>query len=91
MATYLPELTGFLNDEKFNAGDFIEFDRKEGTIALRIENEEACDFLLFGGEHYQEPIVVEGPFIMNSRLEIATAYKDFHNGDYGKIDYTRQQ
>ena len=91
VAAYLPELTGFLNDEKFNAGDFIEFDRKEGTVTLRNENEEACDFLLFGGEHYQEPIVAEGPFIMNSRLEIAPAYKDFHNGDYGKIDYNRQQ
>jgi redox-sensitive bicupin YhaK (pirin superfamily) len=89
VAVYLPERPAFLNDEKFNAGDFIEFDREEGTIELRNENQDACDFLIFGGEHYQEPIVAEGPFIMNSHLEIANAYKDFYNGNYGKIDYVK--
>lgn len=91
VAVYLPQLPAILNDEKFNAGDFIEFDRTAGTIELRNENQEACDVLLFGGAHYPEPIVAEGPFIMNSKLEIATAYKDFYNGDYGKIDYDKQR
>ena len=92
VAAYLPELPAFLNDEKFNDGDFIEFDRQEGTIELRNENHhEACDILLFGGETYKEPIVAEGPFVMNSKLEIANAYRDFYNGDYGKIDYDKHR
>jgi len=45
------------------------------------------DILLFGGEAYTEPIVAEGPFVMNSLLEVADAYKDFHSGKYGKISY----
>lgn len=89
VAAYLPVLPALLNDEKFNAGDFIEFDRQGRTITLRNENQEGCEFLLFGGEHYQEPIFAEGPFIMNSQLEIANAYKEFYNGDYGKINYDK--
>ena len=84
-------MPAFLNDERFHSGDFIEFDRIAGTLELRHENQEACDFLLFGGAHYQEPIFAEGPFIMNSALEIANAYKDFYNGDYGKIDYDKHK
>lgn len=91
VAAYLPELPAFLNDEKFNAGDFIEFDRDGGTIELRNEHQEVCDFLLFGGEPYLEPIVAQGPFIMNSQLEIADAYKDFNKGAYGKIDYEKHR
>lgn len=91
VAAYLPELPGFINDERFNAGDFVEFDRIAGTLELRNENGNACDFLLFGGEHYAEPIAAEGPFVMNSKIEIANAYRDYYNGDYGKIDYEKQR
>jgi redox-sensitive bicupin YhaK (pirin superfamily) len=44
---------------------------------------------LFGGETYREAIVAEGPFVMNSKLEIANAYKDYSNGLYGKIEYDK--
>jgi redox-sensitive bicupin YhaK (pirin superfamily) len=91
VAAFLPVLPAILNDEYFGPGDFIEFDRKAGIIELRNENNEACDFILFGGERYKEPIVAEGPFVMNSELEIANAYRDFYNGKYGKIDYERQR
>ncbi|ETZ23021.1 hypothetical protein [Pedobacter sp. V48] len=49
VAIYLPEQPAIINDEKFNAGDFIEYDRNAGTIELNNENQEACDFILFGG------------------------------------------
>jgi redox-sensitive bicupin YhaK (pirin superfamily) len=91
VAAYLPELPGTINDETFNAGDFVEFDRKKGTIELKNKNMKACDFLLFGGASYQEPIFAEGPFVMNSKLDIANAYRDYYNGDYGKIDYEKQR
>lgn len=90
-AAYLPEMPAILNDERFNAGDFIEFDRKEGTIELRNENPKAIDVLLFGGGPYQEPIFAEGPFVMNSKLDTAIAYRDYYNGEYGKIDYEKQR
>ncbi len=91
VAAYLPVLPATINGEKFNGGDFIEFDRNAGTLELINENQEACDFLLFGGESYREPIFAEGPFVMNSTLDIANAYKDYSNGEYGKIDYDLQR
>lgn len=91
VAAFLPVLSASINDEHFNAGDFAEFDRESGSLELRNENAEACDILLFGGEPYTEPITAEGPFVMNSKLDIANAYKDFYNGKYGKIDYERQK
>ena len=91
VAAYLPVLPAIINDEKFNAGDFIEYDRNAGTIELNNQQQQTCDFLLFGGKTYREPIIAEGPFVMNSRLDIANAYRDFYNGDYGKIDYEKQR
>jgi redox-sensitive bicupin YhaK (pirin superfamily) len=40
---------------------------------------------IFGGSEYREPIVAEGPFVMNSRAEIIQAYDDFFEGRYGSI------
>jgi redox-sensitive bicupin YhaK (pirin superfamily) len=91
VAAYLPGMPAIINDLPYNAGDFIEFDRVGGTIELRNENREAGDFLLFGGARYQEPIFAEGPFVMNSKVDTAIAYRDFYNGDYGKIDYEKQR
>jgi hypothetical protein len=87
VAAFLPVRPLIVNDERFEAGEFIEFDRKAGEIELRNEQHEACDILLFGGESYLEPIIAEGPFVMNSEMEIIDAYKDFYNGKYGEIDY----
>jgi len=91
VAAYLPTKPALLNDVRFDAGEFVEFDRKAGEIVVRNENQEACDVLLFGGEPYVEPIVAEGPFVMNSSQEIADAYRDFYNGKYGAIDYDKRR
>ncbi|GAA4917179.1 pirin family protein [Mucilaginibacter defluvii] len=90
-AVYLPTLPGLINDERFAAGEFIEYDRNAGILEMVNEEAQACDYLVFGGETYAEPIVAEGPFVMNSELEIADAYRDFYNGDYGKIHYDEQR
>ncbi|MDF7814226.1 pirin family protein [Hymenobacter sp. YC55] len=91
VAAYLPTLQAIINDEEFKAGDFIEYDRTAGSIEVKNKGQEACDILLFGGEPYPEPIVAEGPFVMNSKAEVANAYRNFYNGDYGKIDYDKQR
>jgi len=76
-----------INDSEYQKGEFIEFDRSEGTIYISNDAETAIDILLFGGEKYTEPIVAGGPFVMNSNDEISQAYQDFHDGKYGKINY----
>ncbi|PJR04081.1 pirin family protein [Avrilella dinanensis] len=85
IAAFLPTKNTILNDAEFEAGEFIEFDRNAGEIFIENKLNEATDILLFGGEHYTEPIVAEGPFVMNSRSEIADAYRDFYAGKYGNI------
>lgn len=74
-----------VNDTQYEAGEFIEFDRDRGTIGIINKLDGPNDFLLFGGERYTEPIVADGPFVMNTHAEIGQAYLDLHNGKYGTI------
>jgi redox-sensitive bicupin YhaK (pirin superfamily) len=85
VAAFLPTKDTILNDAQFGAGEFVEFDRNAGEIAIENSLQEATDILLFGGEPYTEPIVAEGPFVMNSKAEIAEAYRDYFAGKYGEI------
>lgn len=87
VAAFLPTQNTMLNDVEFQAGEFIEFDTNAGEIEIKNNLQEPTDIILFGGEPYTEPIVAEGPFVMNSHHEIADAYRDFHEGKYGKINY----
>jgi len=86
-AAFLPLNRLVINDTEHSKGEFIEFDRSEGTIELINNSKEANDIILFGGERYTEPIIAQGPFVMNTQQEIAQAYTDFHKGKYGKINY----
>jgi redox-sensitive bicupin YhaK (pirin superfamily) len=87
VAAFLPTQNTILNDAQLGAGEFVEFDRDAGEIAIENSLQEATDILLFGGEPYTEPIVAEGPFVMNSKAEIAEAYRDYFAGKYGEINY----
>src|SRR6185295_2688295 len=72
-AAVLPSNNGVINDTEYKAGEFIEFDSEGGTIEFNNNSEGSMDVILFGGERYTEPIVAEGPFVMNTKLEIAEA------------------
>lgn len=85
VAAFLPTQHATLNDTEFEAGEFVEFDRKSGEIVITNTSQEAIDILLFGGEHYAEPIIAQGPFVMNTMHEITQAYNDFYSGKYGEI------
>ena len=65
------------------------FDTNDQEISLENPNIVPADVLVFGGLHYNEAIVAEGPFVMNSRAEIAAAYRDFFEKRYGEINYTK--
>lgn len=62
----------------------------EGEL-LKIKNNSVrhARIFIFGGERYNDPIVAEGPFVMNSHEEISRAYLDYQNGKYGEIDYEK--
>lgn len=85
-AVLLPEHDAVVNDTPFKKGDFIGFDSGGSTIEISNKSSTAIDVLLLGGEKYNEPIVAQGPFVMNTQAEIALAYRDFYAGKYGEIN-----
>ena len=88
---FLPLHDAVINSVAFRKGEFISFERNEGSIDIANDSATAIDIILFGGENYNEPIVFGGPFVMNSQEEVAQAYRDFHAGKYGKIKYDQKE
>ena len=85
VAAFLPLQNAVFNDLDFETGEFVEFDRTKGTIEIINRSEMVIDIILFGGDHYTEPIVAQGPFVMNTQQEVSEAYLDFYSGKYGEI------
>ncbi len=70
-----------VNGQSVAFRNLIEFDNIGET--LQIEAEEKS-LLLFGHAlPYQEPVVAQGPFVMNSLEEIHQAYEDYRRGKFG--------
>src|SRR6202453_1988352 len=58
----------------FGAGDAL-------TFAADTE----LDVLLLGGQPIREPVAAYGPFVMNTRAELAQAFEDYQAGRLGTI------
>jgi quercetin 2,3-dioxygenase len=52
---------------------------------VHLEANSDTKVLLMAGEPLNEPIVGYGPFVMNSKTEIAEAIRDFNSGRFGQI------
>jgi redox-sensitive bicupin YhaK (pirin superfamily) len=70
-------------DATVRPGQFAQLSR-EGA-GVQIEAQEDATALLLSGEPIDEPIVGYGPFVMNTRDEIAQAMADFNSGRFGQI------
>lgn len=76
-----------INGKVQTAAELLVFEIEGDEIEIINNGDEMAGIMLFGGEGYIEPIVAEGPFVMNSESEIGLAYRDYYSGKYGKIAY----
>jgi len=86
-AAFVPGEKVLLNGSLHGQSELLVFGTDETALTITNESTEIADVIFFGGEPYTEPIVAQGPFVMNSHLEIAEAYRDFFKGKYGQIQY----
>lgn len=56
---------------------------REGDT-LQIEAVADATLLLLGGEPLNEPVVGQGPFVMNTPAEIRQAFVDYQSGQFGR-------
>ncbi|CAM3491051.1 Quercetin 2,3-dioxygenase [Klebsiella spallanzanii] len=64
-------------------GQLVVLSQKGETLHLAAETH--AKVLLMAGEPLQEPIVGYGPFVMNTKTQIAEAVRDFNSGRFGQI------
>lgn len=58
-----------------NDGETFEIKALENAVVL-----------VLSGEPIEEPIAAHGPFVMNTREELISAFNDFNTGKFGYLE-----
>jgi hypothetical protein len=73
----------------FQAGQLAVLGPGDVVVVAADERQESrspnLDVLLLGGEPIGEPVAHYGPFVMNTRAELAQALDDFQSGRMGQV------
>lgn len=69
--------------ERLTSAQFVLFDRAGNEVVIHAH--EDATLLLLSGEPIDEPVVSYGPFVMNTRAEIAEAMEQFRSGAMGRL------
>jgi redox-sensitive bicupin YhaK (pirin superfamily) len=72
-----------INGSQVKASELAVLDRTGGHV--RIESATNARMLALTGEPIGEPVVGQGPFVMNTREEIREAINDFQAGQMGRL------
>lgn len=73
-----------INDSEKVPTDHLALMANEGE-EFTIKATDDAVVLLLSGEPLNEPIVAHGPFVMNTKQELAQAFNDFNNGKFGYL------
>ncbi len=84
LMVYVLEGSIEVNNTKLNEFELLDLKNEEGGLEINIS--ENAEFLILSGKPLNEPVEFGGPFVMNTKAEIAQAYTDYENGKFGSID-----
>ena len=85
-STALAILHGQVKTDKGLAGDGSLITYSQAGSGIELVASEDTHALFLSGEPIREPIVGYGPFVMNTKAEIAQAIDDFNGGQFGRLD-----
>jgi redox-sensitive bicupin YhaK (pirin superfamily) len=79
--------SGKFGSERHEAGEhqMVVFKNDGEELSFAASGREPFEFLLIGGIPLGEPVVRHGPFVMNTKEEIAQAITDYQQGRFGQI------
>jgi quercetin 2,3-dioxygenase len=70
-----------INGQVIQYRNLVEFNNDKGLLQIEALED---GILLFGhAEPINEPMVAQGPFVMNTQQEIREAYRDYQLGKFG--------
>jgi redox-sensitive bicupin YhaK (pirin superfamily) len=70
--------------EKIETNHLVLFENKGETFHIQAL-EKSC-ILVLSGEPINEPIIANGPFVMNTKTELIQAFRDYHAGKFGYLE-----
>lgn len=65
----------------FGKGDYLEV----SAANTQDSRTQALEMFILGGQPIREPVAMHGPFVMNTREELITAFEDYQAGRLGSI------
>ena len=65
-------------------GQLVVFGPGE-TLSMAAADRSTLEVLLLGGRPIREPVATYGPFVMNTRAELAQAFDDYRAGRLGQV------